>query len=290
MKKRIIFDRDVKRATLISNGEDALVIKLNNGSILKIFKQHTLEVLEELNIDIESKILSAVPLKNSPEILIPTSAAYDEAGKFIGYTMLPAKGVSYTLYNDNLTLEQRKDLKRYAKVHHKIESVLRRNKDMVFPDVCTCDNIFIDNKQNIEFIDYDGIQVKNHRAISLSTALGEAAPILSDKKYFTDDLFYTKELDKKSSIFLYFICALNINLTKVGEIDPLTGRAVTLDDIFSCINLDDPDICHKVWKTFQKCESNEFLGDDIYRMVDKYDIEILGRHNNTYFKRLLKKR
>jgi hypothetical protein len=289
MKKRVIFEQEVKRATLISNGEDALVIRLNNGSVLKIFKNHTLEIFKDCNIDIESKILAATPIKNSPEILIPTSAAYDESGNFIGYTMLSAKGISYTLYNDSLTGDQRRDLKRYAKVHHKIESVLRRNKDMVFPDLCTCNNIFIDNKQNIQFIDYDGIQVKNHRALSLSTALGDAGTILSDKKYFTEDLFYTKELDKKSSIILYFLSTFNIDLTKVGEIDPISGKEVTLDHIFSCINLDDYEICHKVWKIFQNDECNEFLGDDIFRIIDKYDLNIVGIHDNIYLKKLSKK-
>ena len=111
MKKRVIFEQDIKKAKLLSNGEDAFVFKLNNGNILKIFKSHTLDVYESCGVDLESKILDAAPIKNSPEILTPTSIIYDEKNNFIGYTMLPAKGISYTLYHDNLTIEQRKDLK-----------------------------------------------------------------------------------------------------------------------------------------------------------------------------------
>lgn len=56
------------------------------------------------------------------------------------------------------------------------------------------------------------------------------------------------------------------------------------------INLDDPDICHKVWKLFQEKEENEFLRDDVFKIAEKYNTEIIAQRNDgVYIKRLVKK-
>jgi len=290
MKKKILYKHDFSRGKLLSKGEDATVIKLNNGNILKIFHPETISISKECGVDIEAKILDAVPIKHSPEILVPSVAAYYENGAFLGYIMPPAQGINFNLYDQNLTLDQRKNLKRYADIHYKLESVLRRNEDIVFPDFCTCDNIFVDKKSNIQFIDYDGLQIGKHGTLSLSTSLGDIHDIIKNPKYFNQEHLYTKELDKRSSIILYFLCALNVNFTKIGQIDPTTGKPVTLDDIFNAINLDDLDICHKVWKIFQDNEKNEYLGDDVYKMADIYDLNLLIPYNGYYIKKLSRKK
>ena len=146
----------------------------------------------------------------------------------------------------------------------------------------------MDNKGNVQFIDYDGLQIGGHRALSISTSLGDPTKLINTK-YGTSDLFFTKELDKKSSIILYFLTAFNVNLNTVGIINPDTGTPITLDDVFEIIKLDDPDVCHKVWKTFQDDQQNEFLGDDVFRLADKYDVKILAVVGDQYVKELVKK-
>ena len=51
-----------------------------------------------------------------------------------------------------------------------------------------------------------------------------------------------------------------------------------LDDMLQLIemqiNLKDPDIMHKVWKLFQEKEKNEYLGEDVFKIVDNYNMEI----------------
>lgn len=286
MKKKVLHDYDIRKASLLATTETAAILKLNNGSILKIF--HPEFIRNSKLVNLEQKVLDAVPIKHSPEILVPTSAVYSETGQFCGYTMPEAVGIDYNTYDDKLTIAQRQDLRKYAQIHSKLEKVLRRNKDIVFPDFCTCDNIFVDNKGNVQFIDYDGLQVGGHRALSISTSLGDPTKLL-DTKYGTKDLFFTKELDKRSSIVLYFLTAFNVNLNNVGIINPDTGIPVTLDDFFEIINLDDQDVCHKVWKTFQDDQQNEFLGDDVFRLADKYDVKILDIVGDTYIKELVKK-
>ena len=89
---------------------------------------------------------------------------------------------------------------------------------------------------------------------------------------------------------LYFLTAFNVNLNKVGMVNPVTGTVVTLDDLFYAIGLDDSDLCHKVLKTFQRNQSNEFLGDTVYDIAEKYDMHVLSKRNDCYLKVLTKKR
>lgn len=56
------------------------------------------------------------------------------------------------------------------------------------------------------------------------------------------------------------------------------------------INLDDPDICHKVWKLFQEKEDNEFLRDDVFKIAEKYNVGIVAQRNDgVYIKKFVKK-
>lgn len=114
------------------------------------------------------------------------------------------------------------------------------------------------------------------------------------KKYFFNSKYcrqgyFTKKLDKSSSILLYFLTTFNANLNNIGKINPRTGQAVTLDDFFKVINLDDPDLCHKVWKTFHDDRTNDFLGDTVYNIADKYDMYVFGKADTGYLKALTKK-
>ena len=58
----------------------------------------------------------------------------------------------------------------------------------------------------------------------------------------------------------------------MNRVNPETGNVVTLDYIFSIINLDDADVQQKVWKLFQSSTPNEFLGDDLYKLAEKYNL------------------
>lgn len=241
-------------------------------------------------IDIEAKILDAVELKHSPEIIVPNYAAYDNCGRFLGYNCDPAKGIDYNTYYDNLSIKQHCDLISFATIHSRIESVIKKNPNIVFPDLCTVDNIFIDANKNVSFIDYDGLQVGKHRSVSISTNLGNPKQYIFKPKYFNRQILFTKELDKKSLIMLYFTSVFNIDLNKVGTIDPFDGKPITLDDVFSILNLDDPDLCHKVWKLFQDNQPNEYLGNDMFRIADKYDLKVLRKVGDFYYKCLEKKK
>ena len=76
--------------------------------------------------------------------------------------------------------------------------------------------------------------------------------MLSSKYYDFETGLFTKEIDIKSAIFLYFVDVFGINLASVNRLNPYTGQIVTLDEIFSIINLQDVDIKQKVWKLYQQ--------------------------------------
>lgn len=287
MNKRVINDSTLKKSTLLSDKGHSKVYRLRDGSILKVFDIDFLRIFDSIGLNFEQKILDAKKIPNAKEILIPTAAAYKD-GSFLGYVMPSANGVDYNTFDDSLSLGDRVDLFGYAKRHHNIENVLVRAENVVFPDLCTCDNIFIDKDGRVQFIDYDGLQVDGYQSHVISGTLG-AQELHYTQKYRTGELF-NKNLDKKSSIYLYFISALNVSLANVGRFNPFKGKNITIEDIFRMINLDDPDICHKVWKVFQENEENEFLRDDVFKIAEKYNTEIIAQRNDgVYIKRLVKK-
>lgn len=287
MNKRVITGELIRKSIVLDDKGISAVYRLRDGSILKVFDQKYLGAMKLIGVDFEKKILDAKRIPNAKEILIPTAAAYMK-DRFVGYTLPQAKGINYNEFDDRLTLADRMSLEGYAKRHHNIESVLVRATDVIFPDLGTCDNIFFDEKLNPQFIDYDGLQVGEHQSHVMSLALGRQEQYYTPK-YWNGKLF-NKNLDKRSSIFLYFVSAFNVNLATVGRINPYTGEMVTVDTIFEAINLDDPDVCHKVWKLFQENEDNEFLRDDVFRIAEKYDMRVVARRKDGLcVKKLIKK-
>ena len=82
-----------------------------------------------------------------------------------------------------------------------------------------------------------------------------------------------------------------MNLGKVGQYVPFSGEIITLDYFFKSINLDDDDIKQKVWYLFQEDYKNEYLGNDVFKIAEKYTL-ITKPHpydKKILFKSLVKK-
>lgn len=286
IKKVDIKDLNIK--SQIHNGYKANVYELENGSILKVFSPLVLNLYKSCDIQLERKIIESKPIINVPEIIVPEEAVYENQ-EFLGYTSKKAEGIDYNTYDDFLTLKDRCNLKQYADEYAKLESIVKRgNKEnIVFPDLCSCDNIFIDDKGNMSLIDYDGLQIDNFITPIISSSLGDQDQYFCSK--YCNDKIFTSELDKKSLIVLYFLNTFNVDITKVGSRNPITGEIVTLDDIFELINLDNCDIQNKVWKCLQSRYKNEFLEDDVYDIAYDYNMIAIPASNGAYMKRLIKK-
>lgn len=274
---------------ILSNSYLSTILKLKDGSILKIFKPDVIASLKKLGFDTEEKVLDSEYLEHSKEIITPQATIYYPNGVFAGYTMPYIKGISYNERDEKLTRKEHEDLAQFARMHSKVENVLVNNPNIVFPDFCTCDNIIIDKGGNVNFIDYDGLQIGKHKSYSFSSSLGNIQEH-EKSKYSQEEMCFTKELDVKSSIYLYFLSTFNVNLSKVGMINPLSGRRITLQEIFAGIKLEDPDLCHKVWLLYQNDKENEFLGNTVFDLAEKYDLKIINQYGNTYHKILSKKK
>lgn len=288
MKKIELKDIKIKRGLEKTN--NSYIFELDNNQILKVYDDNLLFILDLVGLDLEKRIVNAKEIENVKEILIPNSAVYCD-NSFVGYIMEKAKGINYNDYEERTSIHDRENLQRYIQNQLKLEDIIKRaNKEnIVFPDLLTCDNIFVHNN-NYSFIDYDGIQIGNNNVFEISSSLGDQTQYYNSK-YMKNDKLFTEQLDKKSLIILFFLTAFNVNLEKIGTINPYTGEYISLDYIFNIIGLDDYDIMNKVWKLYQNKEKNEFLGNSLHNLTEKYNLKIIGQTNNRncYLKRLIKK-
>ena len=260
------------------------VMELEDGRILKVFDLKFIEICKKINCNIENKIKLSEKMTFTEEIILPDIIVYKN-GLFFGYTTPRAKGINFVKHGDNMTISERSDLKLYAKEQQKIENILKNNKNVVFSDICTCDNIFVDENSNFSLIDFDGMQIGREGTTEASTALGD----ISNKKYRINENLFNKNLDKRSSIILYFLSAFNLDLTKVGLINPLNGKKMTIFDYFELLHLDDAQMYDAVSRVFSDY-SEDFLDDLPFIIAEKYNMKLIQTgHEKKYLKVLEKK-
>ena len=290
IKKRDINSYSNKIKMQLNRGQVSRVYLLKDGRILKQFNEGIVSFFKSRGYDIEGILNLSFQYELNPRIKRPQEMVYKN-GQFCGYVMERAKGITFNQYDDKMTLKERADLYKYATLHNNLEKVVKDSKDIVIPDLLTCDNIFVDKNLDIELIDIDGFQIGNKATGTISSSLGELSELISSKKYFNQNTrLFTKELDIKSLIHLYFLDTINVDLNKVGEIEPNSRQAVTLDDLFDVINLDDYDMMDKVWKVFQENKQNEYLGDLVFDIAENYTMDvrefISPMRQKMYLKRL----
>lgn len=262
--------------------QDTTIIQLSNGELLKILDDELLEMLSNTGFGLEERLNEVQNLSNF-NFALPTRILEND-GLVNAYTMPYIPGVDFTDYYENIF-----DLMSYAKIHSQIENNIKEGNKLgiVFPDLCTTENIRITDEGKVVFIDYDGLQIKEMPAVGFSDFLGTPEEVLNSKYFDFETGLFTKEIDIKSAIFLYFLDVFGINLAGVNRINPYTWKIETLDDVFSIINLQDVDIKQKVWKIYQTSIPNEFLGDDIYKLAKQY--KLIEPYPGAGIKRLIKK-
>ena len=183
---------------------------------------------------------------------------------------------------------------RYFEIYRKIEELIIKanKKDIVLPDLCTLDNIIITPNGDVEFIDYDGMQIgKYDKVLGLSTSLGDPIKYLTSKKFSSFPYHLTKELDKTSLTILMFLCIFGIDLTKIGVINPVDGKAITLKDTFDFLGIDDIEFMNKVEANLSLDKAGSFLTNDLYRIANNYNMAAFNAPFNPgmYIKRLSRK-
>ena len=255
MEKYYLKDILKNSAIKVQDTQSATIYYLRrNNQILKVFNSLYLNVANIAEIDLEKKILLSEETQMSPYIIKPTSIVYDDYNRCVGYTTNFCKEQNLNQYCSKLTLSEQEDLYQFAKLFRNIENAVKTSPNIIIPDLCSCDNILVGKNNTIKLIDYDGFQVKDTKTAFISSTLGNQEQYINSPKYYQNDLF-TKELDKKSLIILYFLTVFNKNLANIGKPIPNMNRKLTLDDIFYDLSLFDNDFNHKNSSFYFNCSA-----------------------------------
>ena len=261
---------DLKKRELLYNGETSYIYRLEDGRLFKKAKSMLLDVCKRNGIDYEAKILDTRARQVS-EIVSPLSAVYTD-GKISGFTMEEVTGPSMTTYDKNFTIDKVCDLWHYYELFSKLEEIVKKaNKvGIVMPDICTCENIIIQDNGDIKIIDYDGNQFgENDKSICFSTTLKHIREYVQTPKFMPKPQHFSTELDKTSLTILMFLTIFNVDLNSIGMIDG-DGERVTLKYIFDYLNIQDEQFMNKVAANLSLTEKGEFLASDLYRIARDY--------------------
>ena len=169
MQKQILTKEYMSTLTFVSNSSTSLIFKTKDGEIVKLFKPEILLLYKTVNIDLEGKLLNKEKYYISKEIIKPNTIYYTPSGQVCGFKTITAKGIDFNTFETKFTLLDRTDIKSYNERHKKLEGIIKKNKDIVFPDFCTCDNIFVTKDGNFELIDFDGLQIGKYKAKEMIT-------------------------------------------------------------------------------------------------------------------------
>ena len=277
MEKMKLTMESLSGSILLSSDFDGNLYRLSDGSILKLFNAVYLDSYKRQNIDLKEKMLQVETIHH-PRIIVPDRMCCMD-DDVVGYIRRDVSGRSFTEFFSNESDNDKVNLYRYALIHHNLESVVEECSDIVFPCLCDETGIYLGQDFKPYFVNFEELQHGTFRAGRVSKKLGLKTDS-NDSRYLSDGLF-TKNLDKMSSIYLYFLNTFNVDLSKFDS--------TSVGEVFNGLGLKDDDICHKVWSLFDKDYDNDFLGDDVFRIAEEYDMRVVFNTRTTCVKRLVKK-
>ena len=277
MEKMKLTMESLSGSILLSSDFDGNLYRLSDGSILKLFNAVYLDSYKRQYIDLKEKMLQVETIHH-PRIIVPDRMCCMD-DDVVGYIRRDVSGRSFTEFFSNESDNDKVNLYRYALIHHNLESVVEECSDIVFPCLCDETGIYLGQDFKPYFVNFEELQHGTFRAGRVSKKLGLRTDS-NDSRYLSDGLF-TKNLDKMSSIYLYFLNTFNVDLSKFDS--------TSVGEVFNGLGLKDDDICHKVWSLFDKDYDNDFLGDDVFRIAEEYDMRVVFNTRTTCVKRLVKK-
>ena len=277
MEKMKLTMESLSGSILLSSDFDGNLYRLSDGSILKLFNAVYLDSYKRQNIDLKEKMLQVETIHH-PRIIVPDRMCCMD-DDVVGYIRRDVSGRSFTEFFSNESDNDKVNLYRYALIHHNLESVVEECSDIVFPCLCDETGIYLEQDFKPYFVNFEELQHGTFRAGRVSKNLGLRTDS-NDSRYLSDGLF-TKNLDKMSSIYLYFLNTFNVDLSKIDS--------TSVGEVFNRLGLKNDDICHKVWSLFDKDYDNDFLGDDVFRIAEEYDMRVVFNTRTTCVKRLVKK-
>lgn len=264
MDKIYVEDARKFAAKIWKSGNDSIVYQLISGMFVKEFSEDYVKSSRELGVDLEGKVNASEEVEMSKGIVKPLFSGYARNGMFRGYGTEECLGCSY---NDVLErLRGNGSLADYATLYHKVEKEVMANENLVFPDICNRDNIMLDESGKVRLIDYDGMQVEDYKSRVRTNVLRGCEEM---EKYYQDGL-WSKLLDRRSMIWLYFWSVFEIDLNRLGRTE---NWEAALQRMFRYIQLDDEEVMDNVYRMLCPNKEEDYLQDSVFRLADTYNLQ-----------------
>lgn len=271
-----------KKIKILKKSTISKVFLLDEKEVVKVYNSSYLKGINR-RITLERKIQASSTIKLK-ELVLPKKIVLIN-GNFAGYTMEYIKGKSYL----DIAIAPYRNLDLINKEYLEIEKIIKKfhKEGIIVPDLLNLTNIIV-TEEGLRFIDYDGMQIRDNKASSVSKILKKDIRHSSTIKYCNHLGLYTEELDKKSLLILYILITFN-NL--INDINMDNNRFEKIDKLLEELNISQEDklkeIIDKAYNPRNDIK-NEYLEEAVKEIGKKYvltkDRKLSRRkdENNSY--------
>lgn len=253
-----------KKIKILKKSPISKVFLLDEKEVVKVYNSSYLKGINRRRA-LERKIQASSTIKLK-ELVLPKKIILIN-GNFAGYTMEYIKGESYL----DIAIAPYRNLDLINKEYLEIEKIIKKfhKEGIIVPDLLNLTNIIV-TEDGLRFIDYDGMQIRDNKASSISKILKKDIRHSSTIKYCNHLGLYTEELDKKSLLILYILITFN-NL--INDINMDNNRFEKIDKLLEELNISQEDklkeIINKAYNPRNDIK-NEYLEEAVKEIGNKY--------------------
>jgi len=264
MEKVELTNINFKKIKILKKSPISKVFLLDEKEVVKVYNSSYLKGINRRRA-LERKIQASSTIKLK-ELVLPKKIILIN-GNFAGYTMDYIKGESYL----DIAIAPYRNLDLINKEYLEIEKIIKKfhKEGIIVPDLLNLTNIIV-TEEGLRFIDYDGMQIRDNKASSVSKILKKDIRHSSTIKYCNHLGLYTEELDKKSLLILYILITFN-NL--INDINMDNNRFEKIDKLLEELNISQEDklkeIINKAYNPRNDIK-NEYLEEAVKEIGKKY--------------------
>lgn len=264
MEKVELTNINFKKIKILKKSPISKVFLLDEKEVVKVYNSSYLKGINRRRA-LERKIQASSTIKLK-ELVLPKKIVLIN-GNFAGYTMEYIKGESYL----DIAIAPYRNLDLINKEYLEIEKIIKKfhKEGIIVPDLLNLTNIIV-TEEGLRFIDYDGMQIRDNKASSVSKILKKDIRHSSTIKYCNHLGLYTEELDKKSLLILYILITFN-NL--INDINMDNNRFEKIDKLLEELNISQEDklkeIINKAYNPRSDIK-NEYLEEAVKEIGKKY--------------------
>lgn len=264
MEKVELTNINFKKIKILKKSPISKVFLLDEKEVVKVYNSSYLKGINRRRA-LERKIQASSTIKLK-ELVLPKKIILIN-GNFAGYTMDYIKGESYL----DIAIAPYRNLDLINKEYLEIEKIIKKfhKEGIIVPDLLNLTNIIV-TEDGLRFIDYDGMQIRDNKASSVSKILKKDIRHSSTIKYCNHLGLYTEELDKKSLLILYILITFN-NL--INDINMDNNRFEKIDKLLEELNISQEDklkeIINKAYNPRSDIK-NEYLEEAVKEIGKKY--------------------